>query len=83
MAGIFGRIKQSLGYEPAPDPPQAVLLGQYQAEIGEVTTLTVQQRFWGFGISVLVTAVCWGLVRIPCLATREPNPLAFGFATFW
>lgn len=74
MAGFFDRMKQSLGYQPPPEEPQNTsLLGQIQSNVSEATTLTTQQRFWGFGASVLITAICWGLVR-PAKFTHFLHP---------
>ena len=65
MSNFYDRMKASLGYEAAPaEPTQPGLLGQLRAEVTEASTLSTRNRFWAFGIAVIITAVTWGLVRI-------------------
>jgi hypothetical protein len=65
MSSYWDRIQRNFGYAPVePDPPHETgLLADLRAQITEVSTLNTQQRFWAFGGAVLVTALCWGLVR--------------------
>jgi hypothetical protein len=66
MAGMFEGIRTSMGFqannlEVAQENP--TLLQQWQTDVGQASKLTTQQRIAGFGVSVLLTLVCWTLVR--------------------
>jgi hypothetical protein len=69
LARMFDRFKIAVGYA-APTEQPAGLLQQLQADLGEATTLTWQQRMWAFGGAVVLTAIFWGLVRARQPASR-------------